>query len=315
MNKEKKHKLIRIRLSHNPAKSSTTPLTLSQSPLKQKEKQLLDQSLQNDFIFESGDPRDFLKAPIHSPSLPSSKPPAPQILILPKKQEISKDRVDLPSASSTKRESLLKRRLTMRHAFIGIVDREIQLCTQVDQIKRRIEASKLTEQKQLSSLTHRDKISLLKEEKSLRNFDKARKKWTQIENGLSRIVNKSEEMLISHRAQSAQEIKRPQRPEADLGWSSMLRQDERTMKTERFLPVGSTLSGLYLRDVHTSSDVRHTRTVSCPELKVAGQSKLPMEIDAVKNTKHKLLPKEEEKCRDEIIVENYDFKHRLFNAS
>jgi hypothetical protein len=101
--------------------------------------------------------------------------------------------------------------------------------------------------------------------------------------------------------------------EKETSWLMTLRQDRDVEKVESFMPVGHDLNGLYLRNVVNVKPKSYFRTFSSADLKVTGQSKLPLEIDALKRPGSRVsmvndIGKTEP---EEIFIENYDFNHKF----
>jgi Zn-dependent metalloprotease len=279
----KKHKVLRIRHSFRQPENTKKASKITLKVLKKvNEKEIINKSLENDLKLEGGDPREFLKETQKNQEtrVNIKENVSGRSSIGTRTREMSKEKSERPSAEGSRREPLRKK-ITLKSALRDIVE---------------------------------DKILCMSQQKSLHRFDQTLEKWEKIEFGLIKKANKTRKMLITHRAQSLIDEFTSKEYSSDAVWYSTLRQNRIMKKFERFLPVGNELSGLYLREIVRADKGMHERGKSCPDLKVFGSSKLPMEIEAVKLSRLNLAPRQEneEKYVEEIIVENYDFLHRPY---
>ncbi|OMJ85645.1 hypothetical protein SteCoe_12994 [Stentor coeruleus] len=314
MTDENKKKSLRIRVPIKIIKQNRigSPSRYFKNSGKMNEKDLIDRSIEKDLQLETGNPLEFLKErqdaiePMgyikrNSVSRHSSVGSA-RVL------EMHKERFDIPSSSNPRRDTL-RRRITARNTFMRVLDYEIQLQTQINDIHQRITQDMEQHSKKLKKLTVNDKILYLKQQKSLRNFEKIQQNWGKIQSGLTKKLKKPMQELLCNKIQSSdfnEEIK-------DASWRMTLRQNQDSNKIESFIPIGNKLSGLYVRNVISVDKNEHKRTKSCPDLKVLGQSKLPMEIEAIRKPGSRLCSRVDQKQKDneEIFVENYDFNHKF----
>lgn len=314
MSDENKKKALRIRVPIKVIKQNRngSPNRYLKSTERINEKDLIDRSIEKDLQLEAGNPLEFLKE--QQDALESmgyikrdsvsrhSSVGSSRIL------ELHKERFDIPSSSSLRRDTL-RRRITARHAFIKVLDYEIQLQAQINDIHQRINQDMEQHSKKVKKLTVNDKISYLKQQKSLRNFEKTQQNWVKIQSGLTKKLKKPMQELLCNKSQLTdfkEEIK-------EASWRMTLRQNQNSNKVESFIPVGNKLSGLYVRNVISVDHHSHKRTKSCPDLKVLGKSKLPLEIEAIKQPGSRLCSRVDHRQKDneEIFVENYDFNHKF----
>ncbi|OMJ88951.1 hypothetical protein SteCoe_8958 [Stentor coeruleus] len=311
---ENKKKSLRIRIPIKVIKQNRngSPNRYLKSSGRFNENDLIDRSIEKDLQLETGNPLEFLKEQedamesmgyIKRDSVSRHSSVGSARII-----EMHKERFDMPSSSSLRRDTL-RRRITARHAFVKVVDYEIQLQTQINDIHQRITQDIEQHTKKVKKLTVNNKISYLKQQKSLRNFEKTQKNWSKIQSGLTKKIKKPIQELLCNKSKLVdfkEEIK-------DASWRMTLRQSQDSNKIESFIPVGNELSGLYVRNVISVENDGHKRIKSCPDLKVMGQSKLPLEIEAIRKPGSRLCNRVDYKQNDneEIFVENYDFNHKF----
>lgn len=327
---ERKLKTFRVRL---PLKSNETASKIPHKRIikvttKMINPESIDDSLAKDYILENGDPKEFLR----------EQKDDFEELGYKKLQEISrkssvgnfrplellqdKDKSDKHSSSTVKRE-LHRKKYTVKHIFASFLEKEIHLKDreawkksliekQIEIINKRIDQTKLSQNAKFCNLQTRDKIAFSKQERSLSRFDHIVKKWEKIEKGLLKKLKKPDKPLLPYRKKSVDSSDN----ELSINWYMTLRQSPELQKIERFLPVGNKLSGIYSRNIITTEKGSIYKSISCPELKVIGCSKLPLEIDAMMS--NRLTPikayHEENKVQDEIFVENYDFNNKFLKA-
>ena len=312
---------VRIPLKSNESKKEKESVKkVFKVATKVNEKSLIDKSLEKDFELEEGDPIAFLKerknhyeemgyikresiSRVESVSRVDSVGSAHGKLL-----ELSKRQSEVSSPFATKRE--FRKRITMKHAFIGLIENEIQIASTIEDINKRIQEGKILEQQKIHNLKPRDKLTYFKQRKSLLRFEKTMKKWNKIELGLTKKSSKSSKELISNKHKSIDLNEPPKHPD----WCITLRKKPSDQRFESFIPVGHKLSGIYVRDVINVNPYRHLKTRSCPDLFVSGTSKLPLEINAVRQAGTKILKKEkkDDECKEEVFVENYDFNNKFY---
>ncbi|OMJ73122.1 hypothetical protein SteCoe_28267 [Stentor coeruleus] len=324
---ERKIKTFRVRL---PLKTNETVSKIPHKHIikvttKVIKAESIDKSLAKDYILENGDPKDFLKEEkddfeefgykkLQEISRKSSVGIFRPIELLQEKYKSDKH------SSSTVRRELHRKKYTVKHIFASFLEKEIHLKDreawkkslierQIEIINQRIDQTKHTQNTKFCSLQSRDKIAFTKQERSLSRFDHIVKKWEKIEKGLLKKLKKPNKPLLPYRKKSVDNSDN----DLSINWYMTLRQNSELEKIERFLPVGNKLSGIYSRNIITTEKGPINKSMSCPELKVIGCSKLPLEIDAM--ISNRLTPikthYEENKIQDEIFVENYDFNNKF----
>lgn len=314
MNDDIKKKSLRVKIPVKVVKQDIngSPNRLQKSSSKYNEKELIDKSIEKDLQLEMGNPLDFLKsndimesmgyvnrdAVSRHSSVGSSR-------IFEKYREKS----DLPSASSIKQDTL-KRRLTMRQSILKVPS-YFQLQSHINDINQRIIQDHKEHDKKVSNLALKDKISYLKQEKSLNNFEKTQMQWTKIQGGLTKRIKKPLQKLLC----STYYMNNKKDLEKETSWLMTLRQDRNVEKVESFMPVGHDLNGLYLRNVVNVRPKSYFRTFSCADLKVTGQSKLPLEIDALRRPGSRACTMQDigKAEPEEVFIENYDFNHKFLS--
>ncbi|OMJ91020.1 hypothetical protein SteCoe_6482 [Stentor coeruleus] len=287
-----------------------SPSKLQKSSSKYSEKDLIDKSIEKDLQLEMGNPLDFLKPNDIMESMGYIKRET-----VSRHSSVGSSRVfekyreksDLPSASSLKQDTL-KRRLTMRQSILKVPN-HFQLQNHINGINQRITQDLKEHDKKVSNLPLKDKISYFKQEKSLNNFEKTQKEWNKIQGGLTKRINKPLQKLLC----STYYINNKKDLEKETSWLMTLRQDQNVEKVESFMPIGYDLNGLYLRNVVNVKQKNCFRTFSCNDLKVTGQSKLPLEIEALRRPGSRVCTKNDigKTEPEEIFVENYDFNHKF----
>lgn len=321
----RKSKTVRVRL---PVKS---PQTLEKLPHKHiikvakkvMQTQIIDNSISKDYILENGNPEDFLKE--HKDDLEilgykklresSQKPKIP----IPRYYDPQKDRNLISSSNGSKKDLHHRKKVTGRNLFATHFDHDSEsdnqdhskkafLDSQLHLINNRLTQTKTFYNSKLKSLPTIDKIAYLKQERSLSRFDNITKKWEKIENTLVKKLSRQNKPLMTNRKRSTDKNYN----DLQVSWYMTLRQTPEFEKMEKFLPVGNKLSGIYSRNIVSVENCYNSQVGSCPELKVVGCSKLPLEIDALKSDRVMLLKTREEECRnnEEIIAENYDFNNK-----
>ncbi|OMJ77716.1 hypothetical protein SteCoe_22619 [Stentor coeruleus] len=311
-NDDDRKKSLRVKIPVKVIKQYITgsPGRIQKNLSKYNEKELIDKSIEKDLLLEAGNPLDFLKSNdvmesmgyIKSDTI-SRHSSVGSYKIFEKYREKS----DHPSASSLKQDNL-KRRLTIRQSILKVPS-YFQLQSHINDINQRITQDLKEHNKKVSSLPLNDKISYFKQEKSLSNFEKKQKEWSKIQGGLTKRIKKPLQKLLC----STYYINHKKDLEKKSSWFMTLRQDQNVERFESFMPVGHYLNGLYLRNFVNAKPKNYFRTFSCDDLKVTGQSKLPLEIEALKrpgsrvSTNHDVGKTEP----DEIFAENYDFNHKF----
>lgn len=137
---------------------------------KVNEEEMIDKSLEKDFLLETGDATEFLK----------DKEP----LWCLKRESVSR----LSSVGSSRRleskektEPMLnikkepRRRLTSRQTIVRL-DAEILINAKIQDIQQRIKREQQLQQEKIKSLAYREKVSYLKQQKSLSMFQKTTQK-------------------------------------------------------------------------------------------------------------------------------------------
>ncbi|OMJ79361.1 hypothetical protein SteCoe_20655 [Stentor coeruleus] len=319
---------VRLPLKSNEAASKIPHKHVIRVNTKVVNTESIDDSLAKDYILENGDPKDFLR----------EEKDGLEELGYTKFQKISrkssvgifrpsdilqdKDKSDKHSSSTVKRE-LNRKKYTVKNIFASFLEKDIHLKDreawkkslidkQIEVINKRIDETKLSQNAKLCNLQTRDKIAFTKQERSLSRFDHIVRRWEKIENGLLKKLKKPDKPLLPYRKKSVDSFDN----ELSINWYMTLRQSPELEKIERFLPVGNKLSGIYSRNIITTEKGLSSKSISCPELKVIGCSKLPLEIDAMMS--NRLTPikahHEESKLQEEIFVENYDFNNKFLKA-
>jgi hypothetical protein len=140
----------------------------------------------------------------------------------------------------------------------------------------------------------------LRDSTCLTKFESTKKYWKKIDNGLKKKLQKQDNQLLSHRSKESSLLDH----ERPVPWNMTLR-SSKTGKVEQLIPVGNRLSGIYLKEVINIPSI-HSKSKSCPDLAIFGSSKLPLEIEAIKQPGSRYLPRRpEEKCGEEVLIENY----------
>ena len=313
MDNYRRQKTLKIRLSVNEP-NSVKNLQTSKKTIQPKkktiriatrvnEREIIDKSLEKDFEIEKDDPLAFFKERKgHYEEMGYVKFGGSRNI---KTLETPQTKSEIQSPIFIKP----KKKMTIKHALFDLIDNEIQIISTIGNINKRIEEGKVIAKEKLKHLEPRDKLAYLKQEKSLSRFKNTLKKWNIIESGLTKKAKKSSEELISNKHKTINFDEPAKLPD----WYITLRQDPNREKFESFIPIGNRLSGLYSRDVFTVNSCRHAKAQSCPDLKILGSSKLPLEITALKKTKARIDKKVKiENVKEEIYVENYDFTNKFY---
>lgn len=271
---------------------------------KVNERALINQSLEKDFKLEQGDPTEFLKSN-SQPELIITRDLHSRLSSVgtSKFQDQSKERLDLLSSSSIKRD-YSRKKFTIKTTFKPVVENQLIISNTIKSIAKRLEENKKNMQLKLKSLKSEDRITHLQQLTCMTKFEKTKKQWEKIEVGLKKKVKKDDRQLLANKSREAS-TREQNRP---LPWCTTLRQTQKSDKVEQLIPVGHRLSGLYIKEILNSNQTMHKKSASCPDLTIVGQSKLPLEIEAVKIPGSKLFVRRDldEFVHDEVVVENYN---------
>ena len=295
-------KSIKVRAFH---KDSTLRPTNSvnrkiQVVKKVKESRSIDDSIEKDFLYERGDPSLFL-----NPSKSRYELLGYTVVKDPYKirQASNKNLQKLESRqqASVRSGKEFHKHFNLRPSYIPKKeeDSKIELESQIKIINDRIKNHKQTKPKTFKS----DSNFLFRQERSLNRFDFAKNKWEKIEKGLMSKLKRKHEELIGMKRKQEYENSTERLP----NWTTSLRSNPDDKKFYEFIPVGNKLSGIFIRDIVSYSPEVRFKTKSCPDLSIAGLSKLPMEIMAVKNTGGRILNETNTyNCnKEEVFAEDY----------
>lgn len=298
-------KSIKVRAFHKdldlrPTKSVNRKVQVVK---KVKESRSIDDSIEKDFLYERGDPSLFLNPSKNRyEMLGYTVVKDPYKICKPLNKNLRK--VESRQQASARSGKEFHKNFNLRPSYVlkKEEDSKIELESQIKLINERIKNHKQTKPKTFKS----DSNFLFRQERSLNRFDFAKNKWERIEKGLmSKLKRKPDELLGMKRKQEYENS-----TERLPNWTTSLRSNPDDKKFYEFIPVGNKLSGIFIRDIISYSPEVKFKTRSCPDLSIAGLSKLPMEILAVKKTGGRILNEMNTyDCnKEEVFAEDYGRK-------
>jgi hypothetical protein len=245
----------------------------------------IDDSIEKDFLFEKDDPSLFLKAPVDKYAQMGYLQVKDPFKEMKNNEKTNKNYLKLdqqPQISERTSEFQINFKLRPSANLKEEEDPKKDLDSRIKVINDRIQKFKsLKVPKTFKS----DSNFLFRQEKSLKRFDFAKNKWEKIEKGLMLKLKRLPGELLGRKQKEEFENVAERVP----NWITTLRSDPVEKKFYEFIPVGNKLSGIFIRDVVSYSPEYRFHSKSCPDLSIAGMSKLPLEISAVQKTGARVL--------------------------
>ena len=208
------------------------------------------------------------------------------------------------------------------------VNPEMRFTQILEQISNMKKTAVLEERKKFKQSSQRQQLLDTRQNSVMQSFRKTEKYWQNLETHLAVKSNKKlEELIYTKSINSRAATRTPERTmagksqveEGKLMWYMRLRESPEEKKYEAFINVGNALSGLYTRVQVDKSSVdlcggagegEEIDNESRNDLQVVGNSKLPLEIEAVQRLGCQYLKPEliDRGHYDEIFAEQYDQK-------
>ena len=227
----------------------------------------IDESIEKDFLFENGDPLNFLNPKVNKyedlgymklePTSNKRKSFSTDLKTSTEgiqKVSISRQNFELTRPSPSK-SSILKAQATQdpkktNNFAHSLISREKSLKKIQEKLAKNLK------------MRIKDKPFLSQRERSVQRFDLIKNKWSAIESGLMVKLNKQHQELLNNKKKIEVEKVSSKLP----NWITTLRSDPMDQQFHEFIPVGNKLSGIFVRDIVKNAPLFNKKTNSCSDL-------------------------------------------------
>ena len=224
----------------------------------------IDESIEKDFLFENGDPLNFLNPKVDKY----------EDLGYMKLEDISNKRKSLSNNLKTERVQKvsisrqsfdLTRNSPSKPSISKDKPAQEPIKNSSHTLISKEKSHRKIQEKLSKNLKRRikDKPFLSQRERSLQRFNLIKNKWSVIENGLMLKVNKQHQELLNNKKKLEFEKISSKLP----SWITTLRSDPTEQQFHEFIPVGNKLSGIFVRDIIKNAPLFNRKTSSCQDLK------------------------------------------------